>query len=113
MEGGRETRMRFCAACGQPILDKRPRSTGPRSQSAHLHGHLQMIAEHCGYNMGEMKAVMKEDCVGWPHKEVAWLGRTHMVPISEADATVEVESVAIDWCHVVAAELGIVLREEA
>ena len=99
-----------CPWCGQRL--QRLRSTGRGSQSAHLHGHLRQIAEHCGYTLGEMKEVMKADCPAWRHRDVVIGGRHVMVPESEADASVEEESAAIEWCHYVAAELGVVLREE-
>jgi hypothetical protein len=54
---------------------------------------------------------MKEDCVDWPRRDVRWLNKHYMVPISEADADTVAESSAIEWCHVRAAELNITLRE--
>lgn len=103
-----------CPTCGQrlPSLTSRPRTSGPKSQSNHLHGHLQVLAQETGYTMNEMKQVMKEDCPFWPQK-IIQVGKTKQtVYISEAEATVEVEAMAIEWCHQRAAELGIVLREE-
>jgi hypothetical protein len=104
--------VKWCAVCGQPIRDKRPRSTGRYSQSNHLHGHLQQLAEHCGYHLNEMKAVMKEAVTEWPRKRVSFGGKTYNVPISEAEASVVEESAAIEWCHHMAAELQVVLRED-
>jgi hypothetical protein len=103
-----------CPKCGHEFIPTsgRPRSTGKYSQSAHLHGHLQQLAQHCGYSMGELKDAMKEDCAFWPYHEVVLGSTVHMVPISEADATVEVESQAIEWVHMRAAEVGCPLREE-
>jgi hypothetical protein len=92
---------------------RRVRSTGPNSQCAHLHGHLQQIGRELGYSLEEVKAVMKADCIDWPHSKVTVHGRTVMVPISEADATTDVESAAIEWCHMRAAEQSILLREES
>ena len=104
--------MERCPACGQPIRNARLRSTGPRSQSAHLHGHLQQIATECGYHMGEIKDVMKEDLASWPVRCIKVGSTIQSVPISESDATPAEESDAIEWCHQRAAELGIVLRED-
>lgn len=104
--------MRICTVCGQVIRNARPRTTGPRSQSAHLHGHLQVIAAETGYTMGEMKQVMKEDMPTWPTKAVRFRGREYVVAVSEADVDTETESAAIEWCHQQACELGIVLRED-
>jgi hypothetical protein len=103
-----------CPQCGQrlPSLTSRPRTTGPKSQCNHLHGHLQLLAQETGYTMGEMKDVMKEDCPFWPQKVVRVGKRTQTVYASEADVDTETEAAAIEWCHVRAAELGIVLREE-
>jgi DNA-directed RNA polymerase subunit RPC12/RpoP len=95
-----------CPKCGMLIF-QRPRTTGPHSTSAHLHGHLQTIAASLGYSMSEVKAALKEDCVSWPHVER--LG--HMVAVSEADVTMAVECDAIEWTHRIAAEHGIKLVE--
>jgi hypothetical protein len=65
-----------------------------------------------GYSLNEIKTVMKEDCIDWPRHQVVFHGRTYMVPDSEADATTLTESSAIEWTHVRAAELGIILVEE-
>jgi len=99
-----------CPKCGYE-LTVRPRSTGKYSQSAHLHGHLQQLARHTGYTLGEIKEVMKEDCEGWPHHEVVLGGVVRLVPISEADATSVDESAAIEWTHRRAAEMGVRLVE--
>jgi predicted DNA-binding transcriptional regulator AlpA len=68
---------------------------------------LQQLAEHTGYSMSELKEVMKADLSDWPHVER--FGR--MVAVSEADVDTAVEAAAIEWCHMRAAELGVVLRE--
>jgi hypothetical protein len=57
--------------------------------------------------MSELKDVLKADLADWPHVER--FGR--MVAVSEADLDTAVESAAIGWCHMRAAELGVVLRE--
>lgn len=103
--------MRLCPACGQRIRG-RARTTGKWSQSAHLHGHLQQLGKELGYSLGEMKAVMKEDCVDWPRKPVAFHGKSYMVPLSESELDTVEESAAIEWTHMRAAELSITLREE-
>jgi hypothetical protein len=87
---------------------KKPRTTGFKSQQAHVHGHLSQIADFLGYYMSEIKEVMKDDLPDWPRKFI--MGRT--VYMSEADADTVLESKAIEWCHVKAAELGIMLKEE-
>ena len=96
-----------CPCCGRPYNSGLPRTKGPGSQSAHLHGHLQQIAKHIGCYMGELKEAMKYDLPDWPMKFVL----QHKVAASEADVNTFIESQAITWCHVKAAELGVVLRE--
>jgi hypothetical protein len=101
-----------CPRCGfkYDLFDrtvKRPRTTGKGSQSNHLHGHLQQIAEFTGYGMSEVKDVLKADLADWPHVER--FGR--MVPVSEAELDTLVEAAAIEWTHAKAEELGVVLRE--
>ena len=101
----------ICSRCKKELDGVRPRTTGRYSQSAHLHGHLQQIARHTGYTLGEIKEVMKEDLPDWPRHEVKLGGVVRLVPISEANVDVPTESKAIEWCHVKAAELGIRLVE--
>jgi len=93
-------------------LPHKPRSTGPKSQSAHLHGHLQQLGRHLGYSMEEIKSVMKYDCIEWPRHQITFKGQIYLVPISEADASSAVESAAIEWCHMRSAEFAIMLVEE-
>lgn len=102
-----------CPSCKYEWEPKatKPRSTGPFSQSAHLHGHLQQIGRELGYSMGEIKDVMKHDCLEWPRRTVVFKGITYLVPISESEATTIIESAAIEWCHMRAAEFGIRLVE--
>jgi len=99
--------MPVCPRCKFQFSVYRARTTGPGSQSAHLHGHLQQLAEHTGHSMGEIKDAMKADLATWPHEEI--FGR--MVPVSEADVDTAVEASAIAWTHMRASELGVVLRE--
>ena len=86
------------------------RTFGPGSQSAHLHGHLQQLAVHFGYTLGEMKEVMKRDVPDWPWVQInakrAWIR-----PESEAMVSSSVESKAIEWTHLIAAEEGLELVE--
>ncbi|MEO5367894.1 MAG: transglycosylase SLT domain-containing protein [Magnetococcus sp. WYHC-3] len=96
-------------------------STGKFSQSAHLHGHLQQLAQFTGHDLGEMKRIMKKECSFWPWEEVEireeslWglvtTVRTEMRPVSTMKITPDVASKAIDWCHEKAAFLGYHLRE--
>lgn len=86
----------------------KPRTSGPKSQQAHLHGHLSTIAESLGYYMSEIKEAMKADLTSWPRRIV--MGQT--IYMSEADADTVLEAKAIEWCHVKAAEFGIRLIED-
>jgi hypothetical protein len=58
--------------------------------------------------MGEMMQVVKAETVSWPTKELR--GRT--VWASESDVTVETCAEAIERTHVMAVDLGVVLKEE-
>jgi len=86
----------------------RPRTTGPWSQNHHLRGHVRQLADHTGYSMGEMMQVVKAETVSWPTREL----RGRVVWASEADVSVEVASEAIERTHVMAVDLGVVLKEE-
>lgn len=99
--------MPVCPRCKFQFSVYRARTTGPGSQSAHLHGHLQQLAEHTGHSMGELKQIIKSETTSWPTHEI--LG--HLVYASEADVDSATESEAIERCHVIASDLGIVLRE--
>jgi hypothetical protein len=92
-------------------VPSKPRTFGPGSQSAHLHGHLQQLAVHFGYTLGEMKDVMKGDVAEWPREERKFGKRRILRPVSEATVSTVVESRAIEWCHLIAAEEGLVLVE--
>jgi len=98
----------------------RPRTYGPKKmkpedpgyQSNHLHGHLAQLAIHFGYTKQEMKEIMKDDVPEWPMEKRRIGKRVKLRPSSEADVSVEVESKAIEWCHMIAGEEEIELVEE-
>lgn len=100
-------------------LPHRPRTHGPKKtnpgdpgfQSNHLHGHLSQLAIHYGYTMQELKEIMKDDVPEWPVEQRRIGHRVKMRPVSEADVSIEVESKAIEWCHMIAGEEGVVLEE--
>lgn len=102
--------MRTCPACGRS-LDDRPRSTGPRSQNHRLNGYIQQIAVETGETFDTVKWHVKKEAVtmGYPFTTSRW---GEVVPKSEARATVAECSLLIDEVERLAAELGIVLREE-
>ncbi|MCE5190265.1 MAG: hypothetical protein LLG08_00540 [Actinomycetia bacterium] len=100
--------MAKCPACGKVFSVYRARTTGPHSQNHHLRGHVRQLAEHTGYSMGEMMEVVKQETVGWPTHEL----RGHTVWASEADIDSLTAAEAIERCHVIAVDLGVVLREQ-
>ena len=89
----------------------KPRTFGPGSQSAHLHGHLQQLAIHFGYDLAEMKLIMKDCVPEWPVEERKFGKTVKLRPVSEATVSTVVESAGIEWCHRIAAEEGLVLVE--
>ena len=89
----------------------KPRTFGPGSQSAHLHGHLQQLAIHFGYDLAEMKLIMKDCVPEWPVEERKFGKTVKLRPVSEATVSTVVEASAIEWCHRIAAEEGLVLVE--
>lgn len=91
----------------------KPRTTGPDSQSAHLHGHLQQLAMETGHTMQELKEFMKADLPQWPTHVIKLNGKTQIIYESEAAVNTAIEAAAIEWCHIQAADLGIRLIEEA
>jgi hypothetical protein len=90
---------------------KKVNPNDPGYQSNHLHGHLSQLAIHFSYTMGEMKEIMKDDVPEWPVEPRTIGKRVKIRPVSEANVSVEVESKAIEWCHMIAGEEGITLKE--
>lgn len=100
-----------CPTCGQvlPGLIK-PRSTGPRSQNNHAHGHAQQIAEYTGHEVDEVLVCAKSRAVkrGYPVDIIGGIA----VPWSQSRiSTVECGHL-IDELHQIAAELDVTLRED-
>jgi hypothetical protein len=91
-------------------LPRRPRTTGPGSQSAHFHGHCQTIAEETGAGFDAVKAHMKRLAVdrGYPFDT---LPDGSIAPKSEADASVEDAVLLIETTHQFADEYSIRLVE--
>lgn len=97
----------------------RPRTFGPKKtkpsdpgyQANHLNGHLSQLAIHFGYTKQEMKEIMKDDVPEWPVEKRTIGKRVKIRPVSEATVSIEVESKAIEWTHLIAAEEGIKLEE--
>lgn len=88
-----------------------PRTTGPKSQNHHLNGHIMQICEYTGNNYETIKYCVKMIAVeqmGYPFSTVAG----HVYPKGERDCDTEECAKLIEASHVLAAQLGIVLREE-
>lgn len=88
------------------------------SQNAHLNGHVQQISDVTGQDFNDVKKYVKQQAVkkGYPVKQddsgfpmVDLWGDS--LPISEADCTPEQCSLLIDEVHILASELGVVLKE--
>lgn len=96
------------------------RSTGPWSQGNHLNGHVFQIANETGQDFAAVKLYVKRAAIarGLPLKQkpngdiVCSIVDGEPVPISEADMDTVQCGWVIDELHILAAELGIVLREE-
>lgn len=88
---------------------RKRRTTGERSQSHHLNGHIQTIAMETGNDFDAVKTVVKLRAIsmGYPFK--TYQGIT--VPQSEADASTVECALLIDAVHQLAAEEGITLVE--
>lgn len=99
---------------------RKKRSTGPWSQNHHLNGHCVQIANSTGQDFEAVKLYVKRAAIarGLPLKlkpdgdVLLSIVDGEPVPISEAD----MDTIQCGWCieeaHILAAELGIILREE-
>lgn len=89
-----------------------PRTTGPKSQNHHLNGHIMQICQLTGNDYETIKYCIKMTAVeqmGYPYKTIAG----HIYPQKESDCNTEECAKLIEASHFIAAQLGIVLREEA
>ena len=85
------------------------RTTGERSQNHHLNGHIQQICIETGNDFAAVKAVIKQMAVsmGYPFRTF----RGMVIPYSEAESSVQECAILIEAVHMLAAELGINLKE--
>lgn len=97
----------------------KPRSTGYKSQSHHINGHCQQIAEETGNDFATVKNHCKMVALerGYPFKRdengVPLIGLDDQpIPESERNIDTEEAGILIETIHQVAAELGIWLRED-
>lgn len=90
----------------------KPRTTGKGSQNHHLNGHIMQICNVTGNDYETIKYCIKmiaAEQFGYPTQTVAG----HVVPKRENDCDTSECAMLIEASHYLAAQLGIVLREEA
>ena len=89
----------------------KPRTTGAHSQNHHLNGHIVQICNVQGSNYEVIKYCVKMIAVEnleYPFETIAG----HIVPKPESECDTEECSKLIEASHMLAAQLGIILREE-
>lgn len=89
----------------------KPRTTGKGSQSHHLNGHIAQICNVTGNDHETIKYCVKMIAVeqfGFPFETVAG----HVIPKRESDCDTQECGLLIEASHMLAAQLGIVLRED-
>lgn len=90
----------------------KPRTTGKGSQNHHLNGHIMQICNVTGNDYETIKYCIKMTAAeqfGYPTQTVAG----HVIPKRETDCDTSECAMLIEASHYLAAQLGIVLREEA
>ena len=97
---------------------RKPRTTGEGSQSHHLNGHIQQIAQETGNPFEVVKLEVKVRAVemGYPIlvKEDGSVQKDlygRVMGISEADSSIQECAILIEATHMIASELGIILKE--
>lgn len=89
---------------------KRPRTTGPHSQNHKLNGMLMQICNETYNDYDTVKYCVKMIAVekmGYPYQTIAG----HILPKRERDCNTEECSKLIEATYILAAEMGIILRE--
>ena len=96
-----------CPKCGAV---KRPRTTGDKSQSHHVNGHIAQICKETGNDFDTVKLWCKREAIseGYPHDTFHGV----IIPWSETRLDTFQAGILIETIHRLAAELGIVLQEE-
>lgn len=90
----------------------KPRTTGKGSQNHKLNGMIMQICNETNNDYDTIKYCVKMIAVeqmGYPYKMVAG----HIVPQGERDCSTEECAKLIEAAYILAAEAGIILREEA
>ncbi len=101
-------------------LPFRRRSTGEKSQNHHFNGHIVQICQDTGNDFADAKLAIKRRAFrrGLRYKVkqngdiVYSLADGEPLPISETDMSVEECGWCIEEAHILAAELGIILKED-
>ena len=89
----------------------KPRTTGKGSQNHHLNGHIMQICNETGNDYETIKYCIKMIAVeqfGYPSETIAG----HIIPKRECDCDTQECGMLIEAAHYLAAQIGIVLREE-
>ena len=90
----------------------KPRTTGKGSQNHHLNGHIMQICNYTGNDYETIKYCIKMIAVeqlGYDFQTIAG----HIIPKREADCDTEQCGKLIEAAHIMAAQIGLILREEA
>lgn len=90
---------------------RRPRSTGEHSQNHHLNGHIMQICAETGNDYETVKTAVKMiacESFGYPYTELHGV----IVPQGESKASTAECAYLIEAAHLLAADLGIILKEE-
>lgn len=88
----------------------KPRTTGKGSQNHHLNGHIMQICNFTGNDYETIKYCIKMIAVeqmNYPYTTIA----SHIVPKRESNCNSEECAKLIEASHVLAAQIGIILRE--
>lgn len=88
----------------------KPRTTGAHSQNHHLNGHIMQICAETQNDYETIKYCVKMIAVerlGYSYEQFG----KYIVPKGERDCDTEEESKLIEAAHILAAEIGIILRE--
>ena len=90
---------------------KRPRTTGDGSQNHHLNGHIMQICAETGNDYEAVKNAVKMLAVeqmGYPYTDFHGV----ITPKPESESSTDECAKLIEAAHILAADLGIVLKEE-
>ena len=90
---------------------KRPRTTGDGSQNHHLNGHIMQICAETGNDYDVVKNAVKMIAVeqmGYPYTDFHGV----ITPKPESESSTDECAKLIEAAHILAADLGIILKEE-